>query len=227
MTTPIWRPLLGVAILGLPGGAIPDAAAQGTAVRVVSGVAPDGRATERWLEIVRRRLPERSHDSVASIRKPLTAGERAWEELIRARSVAWGDEALAVARPYRPVEPPRSILVLTGNRGAEDAFTHDSTTIGFDLAALQANYGTADLAENSARLDRFFRHEYAHVMQKAWWAVHPYPTDTPLRHALAEIWSEGLGNYHSLSTRWRREDGRRSPTAAAALTELEPRFVAR
>ena len=77
MATSIWLPLLGVAILGLPGGAVPHAAAQGTAVRVVSGTTPEGAGTERWLEMVRRRLPARIHDSVASIRKPLSAGERA------------------------------------------------------------------------------------------------------------------------------------------------------
>jgi hypothetical protein len=50
---------------------------------------------------------------------------------------------------------------------------------------------------------------------------------TPLRYALADIWAEGLGNYRSLSGRWKALGGRRSEASAARLAELEPRFVAR
>ena len=45
------------------------------------------------------------------------------------------EEIAAVAEAYRPVAPPVSVLIVLGNRGAEDALTHDPTTIGFDLAA--------------------------------------------------------------------------------------------
>jgi hypothetical protein len=196
-------------------------------LRVVSGVGSDGLATGQWLAMVRKRLPDARYDSVAPIRRPLTPEDRAWDALVRSRAGGWEGEIAAVAEAYRPVAPPASVLIVLGNRGAEDAFTHDPTTIGFDLAALQANYGDAALPENADRMDRFFRHEYTHLMQKAWWAAHPYAMDTPLRYALADIWAEGLGNYRSLSGRWKALGGRRSEASAARLAELEPRFVAR
>lgn len=224
---PICRGLAGAAILFLSCAAAAPAAAQGPVLRVVSGVGPDGLATGQWLAMVRKRLPDARYDSVAPIRKPLTSRERAWEALIRSRAAGWEGEVAPVAEAYHPVPPPASVLIVLGNRGAEDAFTHDPTTIGFDLAALQANYGDAGLPENADRMDRFFRHEYTHLMQKAWWRAHPYAMDTPLRYALADIWAEGLGNYRSLSGRWKAVGGRRSETSASRLAELEPRFVAR
>ncbi len=127
----------------------------------------------------------------------------------------------------QPIAPPVEVLIVLGNRGTSDAFTHDPTTIGFNLAALQAGYGGAGLGENGDRIDRFFRHEFVHLLQKAWLSVHPWVADSPVRSALLEIWAEGLGNYYSLSDRWMSQDGARSAAAASALAELEPRFVAR
>ncbi|HSE27126.1 MAG TPA: hypothetical protein VLA95_02765 [Gemmatimonadales bacterium] len=227
LAAPICRGLLAAAILLLPCGSVTSAVAQGPTLRVASGVTPEGLATGQWLAMIRKRLPDARYDSVAPIRKPLTTEDQAWEALVRSRAGAWEGEIAGVAEAYRPVAPPASVLIVLGNRGAEDAFTHDPTTIGFDLAALQANYGDAGLPENADRMDRFFRHEYTHLMQKAWWAMHPYAMDTPLRYALADIWAEGLGNYRSLSGRWKAIGGRRSEASAARLAELEPRFVAR
>ena len=199
----------------------------GTELQVVSGTTETGHATEQWLAMLRKRLPGERYEAIASLRKPLTAEERAWAGLIRSRVAEWrrAIPALAELFPQTPV-PGRALIVL-GNRGAEDAFTHDATTIGFDLAALQANYGDAQLPENTDRMDRFFRHEFVHLLQKAWLPRHPWAINSPLRAALAEIWAEGLGNYQSLSARWLSKDGRRSEAAARALANLEPRFVAR
>src|SRR5690606_11115241 len=99
--------------------------------------------------------------------------------------------------------------------------------IGFDLAAMQRVYGDAGQPGAGERLDRFFRHEYIHLLQHAWWQQHPYTMETPLRRALAEIWAEGLGNYFSLSQRWQSHNGTLSATTRETLTALEPRFVAR
>jgi hypothetical protein len=219
-------PALSTLLLATP---VPTAPAVGQepALRVESGVTESGAATGQWLTMLRRRLPDAAYDSVAPLRKRLTPEERSWAALVRSRLTAWQGEIAGVAAPYRPALPPAATLIVLGNRGASDAFTHDPATIGFDLSALQAEYGDATREENPARIDRLFRHEYAHLMQKAWAVAHPYPMDTPLRLALAEMWTEGLGNWHSLSARWRATAGAHSPTAAAALAELEPRLVAR
>jgi len=139
----------------------------------------------------------------------------------------WQRETPALATLFAPVAPPRHVSIVVGNRGAEDAFTHDSTTIGFDLAALHRAYGDAARPENVDRLDRFFRHEYVHLLQKAWLQRHPFEMRSPIERALAEMWTEGLGNYFSLSDRWRATGGHPSELAASTLATLEPRLAAR
>jgi len=198
-----------------------------TSLRVVSGTTETGHATEQWLAMLRRRLPPERYAAIAPLRKARTVDEQAWARLIHASAAAWEEMVPALAELFHPVLPPGDVMIVLGNRGAEDAFTHDPTTIGFDLAALQANYGDAGLPENAERINRFFRHEFVHLLQKAWLPRHPWAMDSPLRTALAEIWAEGLGNYHSLSARWLSTDGKRSKAAASALATLEPRFVAR
>jgi hypothetical protein len=132
-----------------------------------------------------------------------------------------------LAALYHPVASPEQIHIVLGNRGGEDAFTHDERTVGFDLAALQANYGGALEDGNADRLDRFFRHEVSHLLQEAWLATHPWDDRSPLGMALADIWAEGLGNYYSLSSRWVDSNGRLTPTAMRTRAELEPRFTSR
>ncbi len=204
-----------------------SAQSQATVLKAVSGVLPNGRATDKWLEMVRRRLPSDRYDSVARIRRPLTTREKGWTRLIESRLEAWQAMTPALAELITPVAPPPNVLIVLGNRGAEDAFTHDARTIGFDLAALRSSYGDPASRANTDRIDRFFRHEYVHLLQKAWLAEHPWAADTPLRMALLDVWSEGMGNYYSLTSRWMTRAGRRSERANRALAELEPRFVAR
>jgi hypothetical protein len=196
---------------------------------VVVGVTESGEATPRWSEMLRHRMPPERYAAVSGQRRPLTPSEQAWVALIRSRVSRWEDERPGLARPYAPVPPPGTATIVVGNQAApgDDAFTHDAATIGFDLGELQSAYGDAGRPENTDRIDRFYRHEYAHLMQRAWLAVHPWPPGPPLTEALLEIWKEGLGNYHSLSARWRTESGEVSPIAQEALAALEPRFAAR
>lgn len=160
-------------------------------------------------------------EAVAS--RSMNDGQRAWAALIRTRAAAWPAEIPALAKNYAPVPAPEVATIVIGNGGGHDAFTHDATTIGFDVARLHAEYGDAALPENRERIDRFFRHEYVHLLQKAWLREHPYDASTPLRAALLGIWAEGLGNTYSLSERWRGD----AEAAQHARAELEPRFVAR
>jgi hypothetical protein len=221
------HPLLAAALLAPLGPAWAVAGPGDTVLRVVSGTTETGHATEQWLAMLHKRLPRDRYEAIAPLRKPWTAEEKAWAGLIRSRAAAWERMIPALAELFPRIPSPGEALIVLGNRGAEDAFTHDATTIGFDLAALQATYGNAQLPENTERVDRFFRHEFVHLLQKVWLQRHPWVMDSPLRAALAEIWAEGLGNYQSLSARWRSTDGRRSEAAVNALSNLEPRFVAR
>lgn len=195
-------------------------------LEVLPGVDDTGHATALWQQMIRARLPAAAFEGVRDLEKPLTATERAWSDLIHARAGRWEAEIPVLARIIRPLDAPAARIVL-GNRGGDDAFTHDPHTIGFDLERLHAIYGDATDPANTARIDRFFRHEYTHLLQKAWLAEHPVPLDSPLDRALAEAWAEGMGNFHSLSDSWRTRNGLPAEKALVALESLEPRFVAR
>jgi hypothetical protein len=212
---------LGLLTTGLPAGPVDST------LQVVSGTTAAGDATDRWLAMLRKRLPPTEYDSVARLRKHRTPEEQAWASLIQSRIDSWEREIPVLGNPFQPVAPPNRVLLVLGNRGGGDAFTHDTTTIGFDLAELTANYGVAAQPQNPALMDRLFRHEFTHLLQKAWLPTHPWLADSPLRAALLDIWLEGLGNYYSLSDRWRRHNGQRSDVAQRALARLEPRFVTR
>jgi hypothetical protein len=196
-------------------------------LRIVIGVTDSGSATEEWLSLLRTRLSPGDYQAVVTIRKPLTGTERAWAELFRSRVAAWEQEIPRLAALFHPVNPPSEVRIILGNRGGEDAFTApgNRTTIGFDLSKLQSIYG--DAGRSVERADRFFRHEYTHLLQKAWLEAQPYDAETPLRAALLEIWSEGMGNWFSMSDQWRAAGGQPSARAKERLAELEPRLVAR
>jgi hypothetical protein len=218
----------GIAVIALAAStSVGDAAAQDT-IRIMQGVTESGAAAPQWSAMLKERLTPARYDEASRTRRPLSDGERAWLKLIRARAPLWERERHAVAAPYAGVAPPQGVTVVVGNQAApgDDAFTHDTSTIGFDLGELHSAYGDAARPENAVRVDRFFRHEYAHLMQRAWLVAHPWPAGPPQAQALLEIWKEGLGNYHSLSGRW-IEGGQTSQIAKEALAVLEPRFAAR
>lgn len=218
------RRLVLTCALLLPAGA----AAAIERISLTVAVEANGRATPLWAEVLERR--GNSADSVEAaveLRRPLDAREAAWARRFAALATDIPTRLEVWAALFAPVEGPAAIRVVLGNRGGEDAMTHDATTIAFDLAKLQALYGDAESAENRARLERLFLHEYVHLLQKAWLAQHPQPAASAFERALGEIWSEGLGNLVSMSDRWRSDGGRPSPAAVEALARLEPRFVER
>jgi hypothetical protein len=194
-------------------------------LEVVTAVTSDGRATDDWLAILRTRLDPARYDSVASLKKLLAPEEASWDSLIRSREATWLAFTGPIISLYAPAEAPPMVRIILGNRGGEDAFTADPRTIGFDLSRLFAVYGSADDPANAARMDRFFRHEFSHILQKAWLAAHPWPINSPLDAALFDIWTEGLGNYYSLSDQWIDSNAELTTRARQTLAVLEPRFV--
>lgn len=114
-----------------------------------------------------------------------------------------------------------------GNQGGEDAFTFSDSIICFDLERLYHTYGSANNDLNSARIDRFFAHEYTHVLHRVWRKKNPIELNTPLDNALWECLTEGLANYRSLSNKWIANDGSLSGHADSVLKRLEAVFVER
>jgi hypothetical protein len=200
--------------------------AEGSGLVVLRGVDGNGRATEPWQAMIAKRLPPGDFRAIEPLVKPYTPAELAWVHLVESRRQLWESEILKLAVPFSPLAPPEARIVL-GNRGGEDAFTHDPHTIGFDVERLNALYGSAASESNATLIDHLFRHEYTHLLQKAWVQEHPLRMDTPLHTALADLWLEGMGNYYSLSDSWRQENGIPSPKAEQALVVLVPRFLTR
>lgn len=198
-----------------------------TAIDVAVAVDDRGVAEPLWLELLRRRLPEPQVAAAAAIVRPLTPQERVWAELVATRVDAWRARLPELVAWFEPVRPPAAIRVVLGNRAGEDAFTHDPRTVGFDLSRLAALYGHGASDENRERIDRLFLHEYVHLLQKAWFPAHPQPQATPFELAELEMWTEGMGNYVSMSQRWRARAGVPSAAARAALDRLEPRLLDR
>jgi hypothetical protein len=202
-------------------------AAGPTRLEVAAGTNADGSMATAWHEVLQHRYGPAADDPALHAPKHATPEERAWHALVESRRGAWEAMVPEIAAPYAPVAPPPSAAIVLGNRGAEDAMTVGPARIAFDLSKLQSNYGDACTQENRARIDRFFRHEFQHVMQKAWLAAHPVDTHTPLQRAAFEMWTEGLGNRESLSPKWIDADGALSAHARKTLATLTPVMIER
>lgn len=217
----------GSALSAQPARAATAASATKPTIRIVSGSDPNGAPTPLWTAVLHARHDGSERDSLIAVRRTHSDAERAWVRAIESRQRAWEQEIAALALPFTPVSPPPVATVVLGDRGASDAFAHDEVTIGFNLTDLVASYGDANAASAPELLDRLFRHEYTHLLQKAWLAKHPYVARTALEQTLLDLWMEGIGNFYSLSSRWQGRDGRRSADAQQALDALEPKLVAR
>ena len=129
--------------------------------------------------------------------------------------------------PFGEIVPHAEVTILIGNVAAQDAFTPSPTTIAFDVARMRALYGEADDETSTDRIDRFFDHEYTHLLHEVWREVHPVDLSTPLQRALWDYLAEGIGNYRSLSARWKAPDGGPSAHAHEVLSRLQPVFTER
>jgi len=194
---------------------------------VIRDVGPDGRPGEHWLESIRVLRDEVTARDLRQAQKPWSADEIAWAELIERRAVVWPDRQAALRIPFPDVQGPPTVIIVLGNQGGNDAFAPGDAVIAFDLARLLAIYGRADEAGNLARIDRFYDHEYTHLLHKAWQRQSGLTLETPLEHALWVCLKEGLGNYRSLSPRWLDSSRRLTPHALTILVRLQPVFVAR
>jgi hypothetical protein len=187
----------------------------------------DGTPTPRWLAAAGLFNDATTVAALAAEPAPFDAPEAAWRDLVVSRIEAWTAAMPGLERPFDDTEPPALLYVLVGNVGAMDAFVVDDTTIAFDVGALQRIYGDASTPENGARIDRFFAHEYTHVVHRAWRAQRDLDLDTPLERALWVCLTEGLGNYRSLSDRWFADDTQLSEHARIVLARLQPILVDR
>ena len=93
--------------------------------------------------------------------------------------------------------------VRIGIVGVNDAFIGLNKYICFALNRMYQLYGPVDKTSNQDRLERFFRHEYSHLLNKRFVKQKKVPRNTPFQRAIWHAWTEGLGHYYSLSKSWK------------------------
>jgi len=196
-------------------------------VSAVLEVEADGSVTDAWIVAIGVWHDDDSLQNVLRDQHPLTDGEAGWASLILGRTSTWSQVTDSLQLPFGVTAPPKAVHIALGNVGGQDAFTFSDTTIGFDLRMLHALYGAASDEENGNRIDRFFAHEFTHLMHRSWRKAQEVVLTSALDRALWECLVEGLGNYRSLSGRWIDSDGALTPRALDVLGRLERVFTDR
>lgn len=198
-----------------------------TALLLHLGISEHGAATSAWREAIRDRHEENELAQILAGTKKFSEEESQWAELITNKIARWQGMIDSLRIPFENVTPPDTVRMLLGNRGGGDAFTYAPMTICFDLSELQQYYGAAANNDNRSRIDRFFAHEFTHILHKAWRKQRGVEFKSPFEFALWECLTEGLGNYRSLSNKWLRADWTLTPHAQDVLQRLQPIFVER
>ena len=191
------------------------------------GVSDDGTVDSQWLEAIRERHDEGTLSALLRNQKQLSQAEIHWANLIQSRVSEWSKLIASLQIPFYGIAPPAAVSILLGNQGGEDAFVSSHSTICFDLGRLHDLYGSASETINRERIDRFFAHEFTHLMHKVWRQEHRLKLETPLDYALWECLTEGMGNYRSLSAKWLLENGELTRHAEEVLSRLQPIFAER
>ena len=188
-----------------------------TDLQIEQGWLENGVVSLNWIEALNylRHTDKISLSDFSN--KPLTVEEIQWKNLILKRKDYWQEIIDSLRIPFVHTTPPGHVRIILGNQGGEDAFTFSDSTICFDLARLNSMYG----------IDRFFAHEFTHVLHKAWKRNHDIILKSPFDVALWECLVEGLGNYRSFSTKWLNKNGTISDYASLVLTRLQPVFADR
>lgn len=197
-------------------------------ISIESGVEEHGDLKQKWIEALLtwgdvNVLPPEVYEGA----HPLTTAESEWVHLIMNREEKWVSMIDSLRIPFADTRPPSSVHIILGNSGGQDAFTFSDSTIGFDVQRLLELYGPASEGQNADRIDRFFAHEFTHLMHKSWRKENTVNLETPLDRALWDCLVEGLGNYRSLSSKWVSENGTLTEHALATLDRLQIVFVNR
>jgi len=193
------------------------------------GVDSSGYITEDWIEFDSNgellAKGERSKNE-----KKLTIKEKEWALLITSRLSLWEQQFEKIAVPYATTEIPRKVSVVVGNRGFMDAFVHPTkypSTIFFNLSVFVKSYGSGSDLKNQNRIDRFFAHEYTHLLQYRWKINNPYQLTSHVERALNGSYKEGFGHFRSISNKWKDDKGYITEHAEKTLQSLEIEFVER
>lgn len=208
-------------------------AASRQAYEIVLAVDGAGRPTRPWLDAIRDRVSAEEMAAVAASAKPLSTDELRWVELIRQITPVWFKGVDRLNAPFRHVSPPRTVKIVLGHEGGDDAFGLRPDVTAFDLSSLVGAYSDRSAEARAALMTRLLSHEYTHLLvgpqldrlgwSETWAEQHPF------RRALRTFYNEGLGNLRSLEgdDRWVSAAGEPSVRAREALAKLQPIMIQR
>ncbi|NUO84185.1 hypothetical protein HUU05_29280, partial [candidate division KSB1 bacterium] len=219
--------LLAVAAMGATNASAFALGVEPIVLLVKLGITEGGAVTAEWQEAIRDRHTQEELSKIAASRTKLSDEEALWADLIKRKVPSWLAMIDSLRIPFEAITPPDTVAILLGNLGGEDAFVYAPSTICFDLSKLHLHYGSASTTANDNRIDRFFAHEFTHVLHKAWRKKRGLELESPFEYALWECLTEGLGNYRSLSDKWIMPGGKLTPHAQEVLRRLQPLFVQR
>lgn len=196
----------------------------------VSTEIKNGIPTELWLSAISNRNTKNELKKISSLKKPLSSNELKWKNALQDALPIFESNKQKVNSLFPKVSPPKSIKILLGNQGGNDAFTYKKEYICLDLSEWVQYYGTPKNTDLD-RVSRILLHEYAHLVTKAWLEKYPQQADSLYSKALFEMFYEGIGNYFSLSRKqlsllnFASNDNRAEDITKEGLLELRDELV--
>lgn len=187
----------------------------------------NNRLSADWQAALATRMPVEKIRALAALHITVTKEEMNWMELIRSKEERWSRFLDSLAVAFNHVVIPDTTYIYLGHSGVDDGFTYKLNTVCFDPTALQNNYGAATLAENAERIDRFFAHEFTHLLHKSWAKHKQLELKTFRDSILWECIYEGIGMYRSLTKKWLPANGVLPAITKQTMEELTPVFVER
>ncbi len=139
-----------------------------TKLVVRSGQDSDGRPTQEWMRAISVFNNHQSLRQISQTPTPISDEESRWAKMIERRATIWPNQIESLRAPFVDIYAPGVVVIFLGNVGGNDAFVAEDRNIAFDLSRLQSLYGPADTALNVGRIDRFFAHEFTHLLHKEW-----------------------------------------------------------
>ncbi len=180
-----------------------------------------GYPTKIWMDIIYKRY---NYNDSTTLNIISSTKDSSWIKNIYQAIPRWKKILPKLQKPFFNVSLSDTIYIVIGNQLADDAFTHGNNTICFDIQQL-SEYGKGESEENKERIDRIFSHEYIHLLHKSWRKDKIIIT-TQWEKILLECVNEGLGNYYSLSQKWKIDTQGKIPEITKnTLKKLEPIFV--
>ncbi|RKE98138.1 hypothetical protein [Ichthyenterobacterium magnum] len=187
----------------------------------------NNKISNDWIKAITIRHSEKFIDSLSQVERTLTKEEIEWYKLVNSRAPQWNQLKDSLKVPFGDIYINDTTYVYLGYQGHDDAFTYKYQTVCFNLTALVKEYGSAKQAKNKIRMDRFFAHEYTHLLSKEWAKQTEQNLKTFKDSILWECMYEGLGMYRSMSDKWFPKGDSLSTVADKTFETLYPIFTER